>query len=58
MRADLLALCYNSKEAIKKLEQDGVPLSSIPNWLGGTCQPLLTFEYLNQLIAAKRRHGT
>lgn len=48
----------SSKEAVKKLEQDGVPLASIPTWLGGTCQALTTFEYLNQLIAAKRRHGT
>ena len=47
-----------SKEAVKKLELDGVPLSSIPNWLGGTCAPVKCHDYINQLIASKRRHGT
>jgi hypothetical protein len=47
-----------SKEAVKKLEQDGVPHASIPDWLGGGCAPVKTYDYINQLISSKRAHGS
>jgi hypothetical protein len=43
---------------VKKLEQDGVPHASIPDWLGGGCAPVKTYDYINQLISSKRAHGS
>mmetsp|Transcript_14111 Transcript_14111/g.27855 ORF Transcript_14111/g.27855 Transcript_14111/m.27855 type:complete len:326 (-) Transcript_14111:421-1398(-) len=43
--------------SLKKMQADGIPLSAIPDWMGGTCKPLQTSDYVNQLILQRRTHS-
>lgn len=47
----------SADSAVKKLEQDGLPKSVLPDWLGGTCQGLSTAEYVQGLVRQRRQHG-
>jgi len=41
----------SSKDALRRMEAEGVPPESLPPWAGGTGRPVRTFDYLRRLIA-------
>mmetsp|Transcript_13423 Transcript_13423/g.34425 ORF Transcript_13423/g.34425 Transcript_13423/m.34425 type:complete len:332 (-) Transcript_13423:151-1146(-) len=45
------------ESSLKKMEADGIPRSNLPDWMGGSCKPQPTSEYINQLILQRRTHS-
>mmetsp|Transcript_6061 Transcript_6061/g.21398 ORF Transcript_6061/g.21398 Transcript_6061/m.21398 type:complete len:114 (+) Transcript_6061:118-459(+) len=44
----------SAKEAIKKMNEEGIPIEAIPDWMGGKHPGVSTHDYISQIIERRR----